>query len=391
MTLENHTRKVMLKITVNNTPGIYPERRSAMNKTAELKSSSKDFEALGLKPEVEPWEDGVRTTGVKGEYEWWYFDGRLDDGSSLVIVFFTAPMTAQKAGYHPSLQFTLTKPDGTRISDASDWTGSYSFAKEKCRAVMGPNVFEGDLHTYHIHYENNGILADVELTGSLPSWRPGTGHIYFGSEKYFAWLPSVPEGKVTASVTCEGTTEHYTGSGYHDHNWGNTGMYFLMHHWYWGRARIGDYQAITSYITGQKKYGYEHFMIFLLAKDGNILCDKGQFVSFSQENPQYNDVTHKHFHKQLTYDYNDGTSRYRVTYEQKEIIEEFSFADSASVSGANTTAVMRFGMRLIGLDPSYIRMRGEAKIERFDGDKIVETVKSPALWEMMYFGKDADV
>ena len=36
-------------------------------------------------------------------------------------------------------------------------------------------------------------------------------------------------------------------------------------------------------------------------------------------------------------------------------------------------------------------MRGEAKIERFDGDKIAETVKSPALWEMMYFGKDADV
>ena len=362
-----------------------------MDKTARLKCGEEDFKALGLTPQVQQWEDGVRTTGVKGEYEWWYFDGRLDDGSSLVIVFFTAPMTAMKAGYHPSLQFTLTKPDGTRIADASDWMGEYSFAKDRCRAVMGPNVFEGDLHKYHIHYENNGILADVDLEASLPSWRPGTGHIYFGEDKYFAWLPSVPEGKVTASVTFEGRTEQFTGSGYHDHNWGNNGMYFLMHHWYWGRAKIGDYQAITSYITGQKKYGYEHFMIFLLAKDGKVLCDKGEYVTFSQEDPQYNEKTHKHFHKRLIYEYNDGESHYRVTYEYKDILEEFSLTDSGDVSGARTNGLMRVGMRLIGLDPSYIRMTGTAKVERFEGGEAAETVESPALWEMMYFGKDANV
>ena len=358
---------------------------------ARLAGLPEDYARLGLTEEIQPWEDGVRTTGKRGEYEWWYFDGRLDDGSSLVIVFFTAPMTAQQAGFHPSIQFTLTKPDGTRIADAADWSGEYSFEKEKCRAVMGPNVFEGDLHTYHIHYEHNGILADVELVGNLPSWRPETGHIFFGEENYFAWLPSVPEGTVTASVAYDGMVTRYTGSGYHDHNWGNTGMYFLMHHWYWGRARIGDYQAITSYITGQKKYGYEHFMIFLLAKNGKVLCDKGQFVSFTQEDPQFNAATQKHFHRKLTYDCDDGASHYRVTYEQKEIIEEFSLADSASVSGANTNAVMRLGMRLIGLDPSYLRMTGTARVERLEGDQIAETAEAPALWEMMYFGKDADV
>ena len=362
-----------------------------MSKDAKLRSNTEDYKALGMTPEIQPWEDGVRTTGVKGEYEWWYFDGKLDDGSSLVIVFFTAPMTAMQAGYHPSIQFTLTKPDGTRIADSADWTGEYSFAKDHCKAVMGPNVFEGDLHTYHIHYDHGGILADVELVGNIPSWRPGTGHIYFGDDKFFAWLPSVPEGNVAAGITVNGGTTQYTGSGYHDHNWGNTGMYFLMHHWYWGRAKIGDYQAITSYITGQKKYGYEHFMIFLLAKNGEIVGDQGQCAKFTQEEPAYNEVTHKHFHKKLTYEYDDGTSHYRVTYVQKELIEEFCMADSKSVSGARTNAVMRLGMRLIGLDPSYIRMTGTAKVERFEGGEVAEVVESPALWEMMYFGRDADV
>ena len=41
-------------------------------------------------------------------------------------------------------------------------------------------------------------------------------------------------------------------------------MFWVMHHWYWGRAKIGDYQVISSYITAHKPYGYEHFPIFLL-------------------------------------------------------------------------------------------------------------------------------
>jgi predicted secreted hydrolase len=30
----------------------------------------------------EKWEDGIRTSGEKGTYEWWYFDAHLDDGDS---------------------------------------------------------------------------------------------------------------------------------------------------------------------------------------------------------------------------------------------------------------------------------------------------------------------
>ena len=56
---------------------------------AWLASSDAEYKALKLqKGTVEPWEDGMRTTGGSGTYEWWYFDGKLADGSTLVIGFF---------------------------------------------------------------------------------------------------------------------------------------------------------------------------------------------------------------------------------------------------------------------------------------------------------------
>ena len=53
---------------------------------ASLAPSTTQYEKLGIDPpRVEPWEDGCRTDGSPGTYEWWYFDLNLDDGSTLVI------------------------------------------------------------------------------------------------------------------------------------------------------------------------------------------------------------------------------------------------------------------------------------------------------------------
>jgi hypothetical protein len=50
-----------------------------------------DFERLGLtRGHIQVWEDGARTDGRGGTYEWWYFDGHLDDGATLGVVFLTS-------------------------------------------------------------------------------------------------------------------------------------------------------------------------------------------------------------------------------------------------------------------------------------------------------------
>ena len=50
-------------------------------------ASDADYERLGLsRNTVAPWEDGARTDGGRGSFEWWYFDAHLA-GVSEVVVF----------------------------------------------------------------------------------------------------------------------------------------------------------------------------------------------------------------------------------------------------------------------------------------------------------------
>jgi hypothetical protein len=53
-----------------------------------LGSTPDDYARIGIAPRnIKPWEDGMRTGGARGTFEWWYFDAHLDDGAKLVVVF----------------------------------------------------------------------------------------------------------------------------------------------------------------------------------------------------------------------------------------------------------------------------------------------------------------
>src|SRR2546423_3288344 len=68
-------------------------RTEAMrSSTARRADRPEDYTRLGIDPSpIAAHEDGMRTDGGKGSYEWWYFDAHLDDGSTLVVVFYTKP------------------------------------------------------------------------------------------------------------------------------------------------------------------------------------------------------------------------------------------------------------------------------------------------------------
>lgn len=363
----------------------------AKKKVARLAKLPMDYQRLGLKKEIAQWEDGHRTGGKFGEYEWWYFDGRMDDGSSLVINFYTQPVTAAMPFYCPSMTLSLTVGD-LHIQDNKEFKlKDCTFDREKCAVRLGDSFFEGDLQNYRIHYRTDRVQADVKLTSNTTSWRPETGHFLFDEKKYFAWLPSVPEGETVATVTVDGKTYTFHGTGYHDHNWGNIGMFWVMHHWYWRRAKIGDYQVISSYITAHEPYGHEHFPIFLISKNGQKLGDDPQFLTYAQSEPGFDPITQKHYHKKLVYDYNDGTQHYRVTYSAEKIIETFVVADAKTNVQAKTNPVLNWIVKAAKLAPSYIRMVGTATLDRFEGETVAEHLESPGLWEQMYFGLDEDV
>ena len=81
------------------------------------------FKQFGLKRNViEPWEDGLRTQLDKAGYEWWYFDTHMDDGTQIVVVFYTKSMIAAKGPLTPFATIEITYPDGRKTEERVDAT-----------------------------------------------------------------------------------------------------------------------------------------------------------------------------------------------------------------------------------------------------------------------------
>ena len=345
--------------------------------------SPADLQSLGLSEQINQWEDGLRTDGSPGTYEWWYFDAHLTDGSTLVIVFYTKPITENEGPLAPAVEVDLTRPDGTKThGTASFEPAEFSSSTQTCDVRIGANAFSGDLHRYHLVVKLPELSADLTLTGEVPSWRPKAGHIGFGAkdEKYFAWLPSVPQGKVEGTLSSDGHTEPISGSGYHDHNWGNASIVELMHDWYWGRARLNDYTVIASFITAEAAYGHTTFPLFMLAKGEKIIADDASKVHFTASDVHLDGLTGKPVANTLVYDYLDGAAHYRVTFSRRQDLVRSQFIDSLH-------GLKRVLAGLVGFDAAYLRFTGQVKLDVLDGETILQSEQNgEAVWELMYLG-----
>jgi hypothetical protein len=227
------------------------------------------------------------------------------------------------------------------------------------------------------------ISFEIELTGEVRPWRPKSGHFYFGSEgreKLFAWLPSVPQG--LASVRYKVGDKEYcaSGSGYHDHGWGDAPMQTLMHNWYWARAKVGPYTVIASHITATETYGYEIRIIYMLARGDEVIAGDDTRVSFQIERVATDRKTGKPVADITRYTYRDGDTRYVVTFERQKTILQTVFREEMPL-------IKRLLAKIIGFDGAYHRFTGKVTIEKFEKDVRVEIFDDHAIWELMYFGK----
>ncbi|WEV43927.1 hypothetical protein OZX56_01475 [Lactobacillus sp. ESL0684] len=359
-----------------------------MTQRARLADTSEDFKKYDInKHTIATWEDGIRTNpNTKGTYEWWYFDANLNDGSQLVITFFAKSAVNPGSELEPSIDIEHTQADGSKISDHLEFTpAEFSAAKDDCNVKIGQNYFRGNLKHYQIGVFSPKITVELEFDNVTPAWRRNVC-IFFGDhdENNFGWLPATPRGKVTAKVTIASKEQTLTGDCYHDHNWGDVALMKVMHHWYWGRANIGDYTVISSYMTAEKKYGYQKLPIFFLAKKDQVLADNPKYMTYSEQDKQIDEQTKKPFHNQIIYDYNDGKHHYKISYLREKTISRISFIDQIS-------GIKKLLAKLAGFDGAYLRFSGKIKLEVFDDDQVIETQSSQGLWEEMYFGKTLDV
>jgi hypothetical protein len=344
-----------------------------------------DYTKLGIAPvEVTEFEDGQRIDTQRGRYEWWYFDSHLDNGAAVVVVFYTKPNVSPNRPLAPRITINIALADGRTFDKVLDVAPElFEASKSGCNVRIGTNRFVGDLHHYHITATIEEISVDVELTSQVRAWRPKSGHLYFGvegREKLFAWLPSVPNGLASVRYRIGNEEHHASGSGYHDHNWGDVPMQTLMHNWYWARASVGPYTIIASHITATPAYGYETQIVYMLARDGRIIADDDAKVTFERDRVAIDGKTGKPVADVTRYTYRDAGTRYVVSFEREKTILQAILTDRAPF-------LKRIIARLIGFDGAYHRFAGKVTIERFEGDARVERFDGHAIWELMYFGR----
>jgi hypothetical protein len=348
-----------------------------------LGAQPEEYRRLGIKPDqIEPWEDGYRTGGIRGTYEWWYFDAHLQDASKVVIVFYTKSLIYVDGPLAPYVAITLDRPGGSHLEqEVHAAADAFSASREACDVRIGRNTFAGDLRDYRIHVEVEDLVVDVTLRGTAPAWRPETGYLLFGSaaEHYFAWLPAVPQGEVEVTVARAGASEQFSGIGYHDHNWGNLTIARLINHWYWARGKIGDYTVIASRITAAQRYGSRSFTIFMLAQNGRVIAGDGSKVRFAASDIAVDEETRRPVADTLVYEFRDGARRFRLTFKRRKTILRMHLI--ATIPG-----IRRRLARLTGFDGKFLRFTGALALERYEGERLVATAHDEAIWELMYLG-----
>jgi len=156
-------------------------------------------------------------------------------------------------------------------------------------------------------------------------------------------------------------------------------MLKLMHHWYWARGTAGPYSMINSYITTEKKYGYNELPVFMLARDGKIIADDPTKLRFEELGRYTDQHTGKPVSNVTRYTYTDGDERYIITYTRHHDLATMKFLDE--IKGPK-----KLTARLLGFDGAYLRFTGELRIEHYHGDELLDGHADEALWELMYFG-----
>lgn len=330
----------------------------------------------GLREIPEIWEDGLRAAPKPGNFEWWYFDSQFEDGSMAVIVFFTKSLLDRSSTLKPGVTITITRPDGTKLSETSLVAPSaFSASKERCYVRAGESWVRGDLCDYELHAKTGALAAQLNFKGLVPAWRPGVGKNYYDEAltHYFAWLPSIPYGAVEGRMIYDGKMHVVKGSCYHDHNWGNVGLNQVLASWYWGRAHVGDYTLIFAEMQATKQYDHQAIPIFMLARGSQILVGEGEPLQVV-EGDFIADPGGRSYPDKLDVEWQKGADHVRLKLRDPRLIDSFSLLD-----------LLPTWQRVIGklvVNPYYFRFKANLDL-LVDQDGTHTRVQGEALYERM--------
>ena len=306
---------------------------------------------------VQSWEDGARTDDSKNQFEWWYFDAELDDGSLVVAYFYKVHFLKDQF----FIGFNYTSPqkeDFFRLKYFK--SNEVSFQSDSCLVMMNKNLFAGNLNKYRIALDPDdfdGFGFNLNLQSLVGPYRPQDGIIKAGDD-YFAWLAAVPNGDVDGTITVNGKEKKIKGSGYHDHNWGNTPLQKLFKSWTWFRGKAGPYTVILAELNAVESRGGFDIPILFVADENQVLVDKfGNKELLTMKNNLIEDYYPSKNEPQFSNFLISSHDNVSVKISGNQIIDNIEIFKRLSLPAPLNLfkPAVNFAFRSSGIDPFYTR------------------------------------
>jgi predicted secreted hydrolase len=250
------------------------------------------------------WPD---TAGLAAYTEWWYFN-LVDPGQNVqavLVYFITNPDevgTAPSAGNMVAIAFTpsavTTEVD---VYPASAFSAAYNVADVQ----LGSNAIQVTSdNTYNLTgaSQDGAIAWDLTFDREAQSFQ-GLNLAELGEQPWemMSWLVYMPRAGVTGQLTINGTTYTVSGSGYHDHNWGE----WIQHQvqWNWAQYSQNDLWFDIYDFIGQNN-GTAHVGV-----NGTIFEFTKSQYQLVHTKYAYDSVNHVDYPIQTTFKADNGTEQ----------------------------------------------------------------------------------
>jgi carotenoid 1,2-hydratase len=238
---------------------------------------------------LDPAEEAVHSEWLReapGAYEWWYFDTLSDDTQWAItcIWFLGNPFSpyyrqavqgkAISPFAHNALFFALYRQGQLYAYHFTRFSVSDLQLSEGLPLCLqfGPNrlwMHTDSQWSLTLSDTNaNGRRLNAALTFTAPPLMIAAASVT-ELDSAHSWLPIAPACRVSGQIKLQephntgAETITFTGSGYHDHNWGTLPFDSAIRDWYWARAEMADQRAVILYhVRPHHEQAVSHLLLF---------------------------------------------------------------------------------------------------------------------------------
>jgi predicted secreted hydrolase len=333
----------------------------------------------GFAPKMQPSEAGMATNPMPGVFEWWYFQGKLDDNSTEQITLLTKPWVDNNGPLQPYATIAITTPNGTHLGGLTKVdTSQFKAARNTMNVTMGDTWARGDLNTVKLHFAptENGVGADLVYESAAPPTRFGGSGMWFfdpSLTRFSATNDPMPFAKIHGNLTYGGQSHSVEGTGYIDKQWGTVNWNQDYNGWYWSTGHYGNYTIDMFVLTASAAYNNQQTVDAYLAKgDGpsKVLVETMKGVTAHASGKNITSPSGVHTYPEiLTLQWKNGSNSATLTLTNPSII-------------AHPSPIVNTNATIYGT-PEYMRLGGIGTLNvQWEGRN--ETASAPAIWEVSY-------